>query len=347
MMAAPHYTGGRLLIGMCVVALAMIVFWAVASYEGLPDRNEKLDDAWKYDMSAVDKIDPQLIEYEQVREIETGLDEPRGIDVHDDVLYVVGDDMLWSYDNAARTIGATPLSGRAPSCVLATGPGMDSIYLADKRSVFQPGPKTAIGKTETLLTLDERAVIVSLAATDAYLFVSDAGNRVVWRFDRSNFSTPPLKIGEKSDVTGAPGLVTPSAYLDILIDHNGLLRVVNPGKLRVETYSIEGDFGRDSTWGRSGPTPNDFIGCCNPVHIAQLPDGKFVTSEKGSPRVKVYSQAGKFECVVAGPESFSDKTKNLDLATDSGGNVYVLDPVRKTVRVFARKAAGEHTEPAE
>ncbi len=334
-MAAPHYTGGRLLIGMCVVALAVIVFWAVASYEGLPDRNDKLDDAWKYDMSAVDDIDPQLIEYEQVEEIETGLDEPRGIDVHDSVLYVVGDDTLWSYDNAAKKIGVTPTKERAPRCVHATPAG--EMFIADDKSVFQPGPATAIGKTETLVTLGERAVIVSLAATDDYLFVSDAGNRVVWRYDRGDFSTPPIKIGEASEVTGAPGLVTPSPYLDILIDRDGLLRVVNPGKLRVETYSLDGDFGRNSTWGKSGPTPADFVGCCNPVHLAQLPNGKFVTSEKGSPRVKIYSQAGQFECVVAAPASFSDNAKNLDLATDARGHIYVLDPVRKSVRVFARK----------
>jgi Lon protease-like protein len=122
--------------------------------------------------------------------------------------------------------------------------------------------------------------------------------------------------------------------------------VVNPGKLRVETYSLDGDFGRDSTWGRSGPTPADFVGCCNPVHIAQLPDGRFVTSEKGSPRVKVYSEAGEFECVVATPASFSDKAKNLDLAVDASGRIYVLDAVRKAVRIFERKAP-ENTESSE
>ncbi|MBS3820492.1 MAG: hypothetical protein KGY81_01880, partial [Phycisphaerae bacterium] len=70
MMAAPHYTGGRLLIGLCVAALSAIAFWAVATYDGQPDRSP-IEDAWTYDMSAVDDIDPQLIKYEQVGQIAT------------------------------------------------------------------------------------------------------------------------------------------------------------------------------------------------------------------------------------------------------------------------------------
>lgn len=340
-MAAPHYTGGRLMIGLCIVALAAIAFWAVATYDGQPDRSP-VSEAWKYDMSAVDEIDPQLIEYEQIREIETGLDEPRGMARQGEVLYVAGDDLVLSFDDEARKIGATLTSGLAPRCVHVTPQG--EIFLADEKRVFQPGPKTAIGKTETLVTLGERSVIVSLATTELYLLVSDAGNRVVWRFDRSDYAKPPLKIGEASDLTGAPGLVTPSAYMDILIDRGGLLQVVSPGRLRVETYSLDGDFARDSTWGHSGPTPADFVGCCNPIHLTQLPDGKFVTSEKGSPRVKVYSETGEFECVVAGPASFSQNSKALDLATDSDGNIYVLDAVRKTVRVFARTDRSDSNE---
>jgi len=35
-------------------------------------------------------------------------------------------------------------------------------------------------------------------------------------------------------------------------------------------------------WGkRSGIA--DFFGCCNPAHLALLPDGRFVTSGKGIP----------------------------------------------------------------
>ncbi|MBM3243119.1 hypothetical protein FJZ31_43220, partial [Candidatus Poribacteria bacterium] len=41
-----------------------------------------------------------------------------------------------------------------------------------------------------------------------------------------------------------------------------------------------------------------FCGCCNPVNFAMLPDGRFVTCEKGLPRVKIYDADGTFSGVV-------------------------------------------------
>jgi hypothetical protein len=71
--------------------------------------------------------------------------------------------------------------------------------------------------------------------------------------------------------------------------------------------------------------------------MAVMSDGKFVTSEKGIERVKLYGPDGAFECVVAPPSAFDAGTIGLDLAVDRGGRVFVLDPARKQVRVFARK----------
>ena len=93
-----------------------------------------------------------------------------------------------------------------------------------------------------------------------------------------------------------------------------------------------------------------FCGCCNPVYFARRPDGKFVTSEKGLNRIKIYDAKGDFEGVVAGPETL---VKDLDLAKkacadcqvgfgfdvacDSAGRILALDPATKTVRVFTPK----------
>ena len=80
-----------------------------------------------------------------------------------------------------------------------------------------------------------------------------------------------------------------------------------------------------------------FCGCCNPSHITILDDGKFVTSEKGIPRVKVYNRLGTLESVVSGPGQFLEGTEGLDLARDSNGTIYVLDPMKKAVRIFEKK----------
>ena len=91
-----------------------------------------------------------------------------------------------------------------------------------------------------------------------------------------------------------------------------------------------------------------FCGCCNPVNFAMLPDGRFVTCEKGLPRAKVYDADGAFASVVAGPEAFLEngrtctlddlsncQTGGLNVAVDSQGHVLVMDPIERVVRIFA------------
>ena len=59
-------------------------------------------------------------------------------------------------------------------------------------------------------------------------------------------------------------------------------------------------------------------------------------------RVKVYradrgyGQNGVLDSVVAGPETLGDSEIGLDLAVDSTGRVLVLDPGKRTVRVFVK-----------
>ena len=94
-----------------------------------------------------------------------------------------------------------------------------------------------------------------------------------------------------------------------------------------------------------------FCGCCNPINLALLPDGRYVTCEKGLPRVKIYSERGEFESVVAGAESFPENARacaskglgdctqgGLDVVADSRGRIYILDFVTSEVRVMQRKA---------
>ena len=96
----------------------------------------------------------------------------------------------------------------------------------------------------------------------------------------------------------------------------------------------------------------NFCGCCNPVHFARRPDGKFVTSEKGLNRIKIYDAKGNFEGVVAGPEHLVKDLElakracadcrigfGFDVACDSTGRVLALDPATRTVRIFTPKIA--------
>ena len=113
-------------------------------------------------------------------------------------------------------------------------------------------------------------------------------------------------------------------------------------------YTIDGD--REWDWGKTGVGIEGFSGCCNPVALAVLPDGGFVTAEKGLVRAKVYDADGEFVGVVAGPEQLGwigpmrvcktpeeCKAKGFDIAVDDQGRIYILDTVRNIVRIFEKK----------
>ena len=80
-----------------------------------------------------------------------------------------------------------------------------------------------------------------------------------------------------------------------------------------------------------------FSGCCNPVHIALLPDGSFVTSEKGILRIKIHNPVGELADVVALPDQFDSDTEAVEVAVNSQGQIVVLDPQRKQIRIFQKK----------
>jgi hypothetical protein len=111
----------------------------------------------------------------------------------------------------------------------------------------------------------------------------------------------------------------------------------------VELYTTAGDL--ELAWGSPLGGVAGFCGCCNPIALAALPDGRVVTCEKGISRVKVYSAEGRLEAVAAGPEVFPENNRagrtgerpdgllgGLDAAADAKGNIHVLDLVTGEIR---------------
>jgi len=86
------------------------------------------------------------------------------------------------------------------------------------------------------------------------------------------------------------------------------------------------------------------------VHLALLPDGGFVTSEKGLFRIKTYDPRGELRGVVAGAKFLvpdervakaaraRGKGTGFDVVVSEAGLVHVLDPFQKSVRTFQPKA---------
>jgi hypothetical protein len=179
------------------------------------------------------------------------------------------------------------------------------------------------------------AVITAIAAGGPDLFVADAGNRIVYRCDPSG----PVRgrIGAKAPGRDTGGFVVPSPYFDLALAPDGLLRVVNPGRHRIEAYTTAGDL--EFAWGGGSPEIAGFCGCCNPSHIALLPDGGFVTSEKGLRRIKVYDPQGALRGVVRGTDALGEGPEPWAVAADSRGRIYAGGPESGVIERF--EPAGE------
>lgn len=176
--------------------------------------------------------------------------------------------------------------------------------------------------------LSEQAWITSLAVGSNTVFVCDAGQRVVWRYTldgRLIDRLPPA-----ADAAATNRFTVPSPYFDAVFS-DGSFWIANSGAHEIRRYSPEGT--RLATWGHASMAdPAGFVGCCNPIHLAVLPDGTFATAEKGIARVKLHGSDGRLLRVVAGADAFARGRVVRDLAADARGRVLVLDGDR--LRVF-------------
>ncbi|MBN2416701.1 hypothetical protein JXO52_12715 [bacterium] len=177
-------------------------------------------------------------------------------------------------------------------------------------------------------SLGEKALVTSVAATGDRVCIADAGSKAIWIFTGEG-----RLLGR---ISGSPEFVIPSPYFDTAIDGEGNIWAANTGEHRLECFDGKGTL--LLRWGSYSLKIEDFCGCCNPTHFTFLPDGRFVTAEKGIPRVKVLDPDGTLRDVVALANQFDEGTAGLDLAADREGRIYVLDPVREQVRIFERRA---------
>jgi hypothetical protein len=188
--------------------------------------------------------------------------------------------------------------------------------------------------------LGEEAVLTSIAKYKGHVFVADAGHRVVLHYDLEGNLID--HIGEKDPDRDIPGFIIPSPYFDLAVAPDGLLRVSNPGRNRIEAYTFDGDL--ELWWGQSGIRIDGFCGCCNPVNFAMLRDGSYVTAEKGLIRVKVYEPDGTFRGVVAGPDQLvaggaPRVFENPDDAEASGFSAKQKIAVRRGAAVHGARVA--------
>jgi DNA-binding beta-propeller fold protein YncE len=243
-------------------------------------------------------------------------------------IYVGGTDTLRKFDMKGRLLSSIISKGYY-CCLHIDQEGKIIAGVEDHVRVIDPQTR----QTVDWKPLSDNSFITSIASSGDDIFVADYGQKLVFRCNQDGKVVK--KIGQKDPNLGIPGIVLPSAYFDCATDKDGAIWVANTGRHLLEKYDAEGN--RLESWGEPSMSVTGFCGCCNPSHFAILPDGNFVTAEKGIERVKLYSPKGEFIGLVAGTDSFDEGTIGLDLAIGINGEIIVLDPFRALIRVFSKE----------
>ena len=309
-----------ILLAVLIVAV-MVGDW----YSKRPDKMKA--NKFEYSVEQFKDVPDELVHYKETKNFNIGFESPKGITVENDKIYVVGDQKIKIIDLTGKLINEIELAEN-PNTVEVAG---DSIFVAFK-SHIQVIDNTGELHNEWQLENDI-SLITALAIQGEDVFVADAGTRRIIRYSKTG-----EKLNEfegKANEDAMHGFIVPSPCFDIDINEDGDLWVVNPGLHALENYTVDGNLREH--WKSSGINIEGFSGCCNPAHFAFLPDGSFVTAEKGMVRIKIYKPSGEFAAVVAPPKKFTDEGKAPDLAVDSAGNIYALDFDRKVLRVFEKK----------
>lgn len=291
-----------------------------------------------YDVRRFLVTDPQLLRYTEQQVFATPHPRPRAIALAPDGhLFVAADKYVSELKPDGTLLGEFALTEEARCLAVAD----DALYVGFRQRVEVFDRKG--GRRATWEALPEKVYLTSLAVGANDVFAADAGRRMVLRYDRSGQLRG--RIGERDPARNVPGFIVPSPFFAVRLGADGLLRVTNPGRHRVEVYTTDGDL--EQSWGRAGAAIEHFCGCCNPVALTLLADGRVVTFEKGIPRVKLHEADGAFAGVVAGAESFAENARvcgpndctlgGLDGVADAAGRIYILDLVAANVRVMEPK----------
>ncbi len=312
-----------------LIVLAVVIVGVMVG-DFMSKRPDKMEaNPYLYDIKEFRKVDEDLIHYKETKNFKIGFEEPAGITIANEKIYLVGDKKLKVIDTAGKLLSEIELSDK-PHTVESSA---DKIYIGFEKQI-QVFNEVGVLLKEWMLP-DNNSYITAISVYNGNVFVADAGTRRIMRFSEEGERLNEFEGKTSEEVLH--GFIVPSPYFDIDINEEGELWVVNPGIHSFENYTFEGNI--RTYWKKTSMKTDGFSGCCNPAHYTFLPDGSYVTSEKGMVRIKIHKPSGEFSGVVAAPNKFKNEVDGEapDVAVDVSGNVYALDFDRKILRVFELK----------
>ncbi len=311
-----------IIISAIALLLLLVAFMVKDFFFSKPDNSNP----YKFELDNLRTGDTAKAAYTETMHFKTSIEEMHGIALAaSGRIYIAGKSGIEIFNPSGKAENKFKIEGIA-QCISIDEIGNLILGMQDHIEIRDNSGKQ-IAKWNSY---GADAVITSIAVHANNVFVADAGQKVVYHFDKKGNLLN--KIGLKDPSTGVPGFIIPSAYFDLAISKKGNLWVVNPGRHSFEKYDFDGKL--LLSWGKASMAMEGFCGCCNPSNFAMIYDSLFVTSEKGIERVKIYNADGTFRCVVAGSDQFEEGTTGLDIAVDNQNRILVLDPVKKLIRIF-------------
>lgn len=311
-----------------LIILAVVIVGVIVG-DYISKRPDKMDaNIFEYNIDELKKVNEDLIHYKETKNFKIGFEEPAAITIENDKIYLAGDKKIKIIETSGKLLSEIELSDKPNGVEVSDG----KIYVIFEKQIQVFDENGSL--LQELNFTDDNSFITAVAVDGNNIFVADAGTRKIIRFSADG---EILKEFDGKETDDAFGFIIPSPYFDIDINEDGDLWVVNPGLHTFENYTSEGTL--RTFWKSSSMKIEGFSGCCNPAHFTFLPDGSFVTSEKGLVRIKIYKPSGEFSGVVAAPNKFVKKIegKAPDVAADKLGNIYALDFDKKLLRVFELK----------
>ncbi len=339
--------GRRMFMGASLLGFGGFLGWFAGRFRNPRPSGKKLDpelvSRFEYDLSEFEKTDPSQLLYEPGEVFPTGFGRVgRLTTTPSDRILVGGDRSIKVFESNGDQAQEIPLD-RQPHGLFASGDDEWIVSLRDRFEIYDGDGQLKV-RTESL---GPKVYITSMLLHEDKVYAADAGNRRVIICDRAGKITD--QFGKKDPARNNPGFAVPSPYFELRMASDGKLRIANPGRLRVETYTLDGSF--ESSWGEPGMKIDRFCGCCNPVYFTMTPSGDFITSEKGLARINVYRPDGSFKGAVAGPDMLVEDEEmarkacvdcrigaGFDVAVDTRGRVLAMDPYQRTIRFFTPKA---------
>lgn len=312
-----------IIVGIMFLVVLIVVLVSIDFSSTRVDKRP--DNPYKYETDHLKRVPENLIRYQETRQFRLNADSLKSIAYHDAKIFLIADDFVSIIHHKGNVLKRIRLEDEA-RCIHIPDASMLIVGYKNYFSIYDHQGEPLIHSTR----LNEKALITSLAKIGDKIFLADAGNRRV-----AVFNIEGEKLFDFEGISGSSslhGFIIPSACFDLAVNQNKELWVVNPGMHALQHYSENGNL--ENYWDKPSMKIEGFSGCCNPAHFTFLPNGNFVTSEKGLVRIKEYSPQGELLSVAAPPSKFTDEGQAPDVVCDEQGNIIALDYDKKLIRFF-------------